>query len=274
MEPGAELTCELPGPADRVDRPGVRRACGGDHGDGDHPGRSVLPQRVLQRPEVQAEKVVRRDRSDARAPHAEHRGRAVNRVVRLSGGVQGEPSTVEPRRRRVEPGPLERPLTSSAQGDEVRRRATAGVDAEHVVAESAQLSEPLEGQLLEPVEGGERLPLRGGDHPGGGDDGRDRRRTGGDEGPGSRGREAGAVGQDLGDELLDRRVGADAVLRDRPPEAVLPPRAVGERVRLVRRQPVVQGRPHLREVLGEVPCRGVVGASPAEAIRVWLRSVG
>jgi hypothetical protein len=122
---------------------------------------------------------VARDRAHRAPADAEHARRTLDRVMRFGGGVDGH-GPIDAVGGRVTAEALEGALAGRAEGQQVRDRAAAAVDALHS-AQAEHLGQPLQRQLLQKVERGVTVALRRGDARRGRRQCRRRDRTGGDE---------------------------------------------------------------------------------------------
>ena len=99
------------------------------------------------------------DRPHAVAAESQDARGAQHRVVGLARAVDRQWSTTDAVGGRVHADLLQRPLPGGAQGDEVGHGTTARVDPLHVRRQSAELTDPVQGQLLQAMEGGQGVAL-------------------------------------------------------------------------------------------------------------------
>ena len=196
--------------------------------------------------------VVGRDQANVRAPDPEDGCRALNSVVRLRRGVDGDFSPVEPVGRGVDSCALERPLPRSAERDEIRDRAAARVDALHLGREPAELGQPVERKLLEQVEGRQRVPLRRRERRCGARSDRNRRRSDRDPAPEPGIGEPHAVRDHDALELVDDAVGADPLVGQGARQRIRPLLPPLERVAVTPVGEPVELGADVREARGEV----------------------
>ncbi len=172
----------------------------------------------------------------------EHAGGALDGVMGLGGRVHTDRS-IDPGGCHVAAELLEGELPCRAECQQVGRRTAAAVNAAQR-PHAAQAGQPLQGHFFEQIECREGVALGRGDIGGGRCQRGGGRATGGDEGAESRTGYRRTVRNDLADQLLGDALDADADLRQRDIQLLVPTVARMQRVGMLEFQEFIQCRTH------------------------------
>ena len=159
MEPEAVAARQLGKIAQRVHRPGVRRAGRGADGERQQPRRSIARDGLGHRRRLEAEALVGRQGNEGLGREAEDPERAPEREVRLVRHIDTNAFELAPPRRMTQlPQGAEVDIADDGEGHEVGHHAARGQEAEAALAVADELTQPADHLLLDQRARGPGMP--------------------------------------------------------------------------------------------------------------------